>query len=105
MGLWPDRHGVGYCRKFPKALPKWKLFLATLDFEMVHTPSDLASLAALNLKVPPFLTTFDLRQPPITRYRQPMPKLPERLHEPGHATESPGQLGRLISKKVLQLLA
>ncbi|MCL5063488.1 MAG: PIN domain-containing protein [Firmicutes bacterium] len=37
-------------RKFPKALPKWELFLVTLDFEMVHTPADLAIVAAPDIR-------------------------------------------------------
>ncbi len=57
-------------------------------------------------KVPALLTAFDLGQPPITRHRQPIQKLPKHLQKPGRAIESHDQFRHhFFSKKVLQLLA
>lgn len=55
-------------RKFPKLLPQWELFLTALDFEMVHTPSDLAILAAPDIrdaKDRPILISALIAQPDV----------------------------------------
>lgn len=37
-------------RKFPTAVPKWEIFLASLDCEIVHTPVDLDIVAGPDIR-------------------------------------------------------
>lgn len=55
-------------RKFPAAVPKWEVFLASLDYEMVHTPVNLDFVSApdiRDIKDRPLLVSALIAQPDV----------------------------------------